>query len=190
MDVIQLKALVGSNRPYRGFSLIELLTTLTVMGIAISLALPSFSKFIQHNRLVTSINTMVSSLNYARSEAIKLNQTIVICKGTAATGCDNTRAWRDGWIVFSDKNHDRLWSDDEVLLWTQEALSPGIALSWNAFPSANYTIFYPNGTSSSNGTFIFCDSRTDLAAKALILAKTGRIRNSDKSANGTVLQCS
>jgi type IV fimbrial biogenesis protein FimT len=62
-------------------------------------------------------------------------------------------------------------------------------LEWSAFPSPNYAIYYPNGTASSNGTFTFCDERGAAAAKALIIAKSGRVRVSDKAVDGTALQC-
>lgn len=188
MDVI-LSSARAVHRPSQGHTLTELISTLAIGAIIVSMAVPSFATLLQSNRLTTSINTLAASLNYARSEAVKRNQRIVVCKGNVETGCDKNRQWHDGWIVFADLNGDKTIGEDEPLLWTQDALPPQQTLSWNAFSSSNYAIYYPSGRASSNGTFTFCDERGAAAAKALILAKTGRVRVSDKSAQGHVLQC-
>lgn len=189
MDVNLFPARNSLRWLYRGYTLTELLAVLAITAVIMAIATPSFANLLQNNRLTTSINALATTLHYARSEAIKRNQPIVICKGTPDTGCNNSRTWHAGWILFADSNGDKQWNDDEALLWSQAALPPDQTLEWNAFPSSNYTVYYPNGTASSNGTFVFCDNRGAAAAKALILAKTGRVRNSGVSANGSALQC-
>lgn len=188
MDVIFSSAR-AVHRPPQGYTLTELVSTLAIAGIVMALALPSFATLLQNNRLTTSVNTLASNLNYARSEAITRNQRIIVCKGTVEKGCDKHVEWHDGWIIFADLNGDKILNGEDEVLWTQAALSPTQTLTWSAFPSANYAIYYPNGTASSNGTFILCDERGAAAAKALIVAKTGRLRVSDKSAQGNALQC-
>lgn len=189
MEVIFSPARISHHQLHQGYTLTELLIALAITAVVMAAATPSFANLLQNNRLTTSLNTLATTLHYARSEAIKRNQPIVICKGTPDTGCNNSRTWHAGWIVFVDGNGDKQWNDDEPLLWSQAALPSGQTLEWHAFPSSNYTIYYPNGTASSNGTFVFCDNRGTLAAKALILAKTGRVRNSALSASGSALQC-
>ncbi|GAB4294706.1 MAG: Tfp pilus assembly protein FimT/FimU [Thiohalomonadaceae bacterium] len=189
MDVIFSRARTGHRWLHQGHTLTELLAVLAITAVIMAIAAPSFATLLQNNRLTASLNALATTLHYARSEAIKRNQPIVICKGTSDTGCNNSRTWHAGWILFEDNNGDKQWNDDEALLWSQAALPSGQTLEWNAFPSSNYTVYYPNGTASSNGTFVFCDNRGAVAAKALILAKTGRLRNSGLSASGTALQC-
>lgn len=188
MDVI-LSSAQAVHRPTRGYTLTELISTLAIGAIVVALAVPSFATLLQNNRVTTSVNTLAASLNYARSEAVKRNQRIVVCKGSPEAGCDKNRQWHDGWIVFTDLDGDKTLGGDEPILWTQGALPPQQTLNWSAFPSSNYAIYYPNGTASSNGTFTFCDARGATAAKALIVAKTGRVRFSTKSAQGNALQC-
>lgn len=190
MDIEAVSVARRTISPSCGYTLIELLGTITILSIVLALAIPSFSRLIQANRLSTAFNTLSSSLAYARAESIKRRQPIVVCKGTPGTACNHSRTWQQGWIVFSDLNGDKQWNDDEPLLWTEAALPDTLTLSWNGFPTRNYTIFYPNGTASSNGTFIFCDARGSVAAKALILSKTGRIRYSTTMPDGDSLQCS
>jgi type IV fimbrial biogenesis protein FimT len=75
--------------PARGFTLPELLVTIAVASILLGIAVPSFSGLIVDNRLTTQANDLVSAINFARSEAIKRNRTVSLCRAssTAATAC-------------------------------------------------------------------------------------------------------
>jgi type IV fimbrial biogenesis protein FimT len=62
-----------------GFTLLELLLTLALIGIVTAFALPSMRAFTQNDRLTTNINSMVGHLAYARSEAVKRSQQVSMC---------------------------------------------------------------------------------------------------------------
>jgi len=175
--------------PQQGHTLTELIATIAIAMLLMGIVVPSFAELIQNSRLTTAVNTLVSTLHYTRSEAIKRNQAAIICKGTPEDGCNTSQAWHDGWLVYVDDNGNRSWDEGESLLRVQAALESRQTLAWNAFPSSNYVIYYPNGRASSNGTFIFCDQRGATAAKALIIAKSGRVRLASKAANNTALEC-
>lgn len=189
MDVVCVEASAQGKKLCRGFSLVELLVVVALLGIVMSLAVPALSEMVLRNRFTLAVNAMAGTLSFSRSEAITHNESVVICKGTAETGCQNARKWQQGWLVFLDKNDNRVWDAGEVLLGTHAALPAEFSLDWKAFPSSNFVIFYPNGTASSNGSFVFCDLSKKIPAKALILSKPGRIRNSDKTAEGGELAC-
>jgi prepilin-type N-terminal cleavage/methylation domain-containing protein len=57
-----------SVEPSPGFTLIELLVTVTVAGILASIAVPAFNNFVLNDRQVGQLNSLASSLNYARSD--------------------------------------------------------------------------------------------------------------------------
>ena len=74
------------NRPYRnstqlsgcrqrGFTLLELMVTVTVLGVLLGLAVPSFTAAMRNNRIVSQNNEFIGALNYARSEAIRRSST-------------------------------------------------------------------------------------------------------------------
>lgn len=75
----------------RGFSLIELLTVIALIGITAGLALPSYRSTVINNRLASAANDLVGAINVARSEAIRSRTTIIV---KAATG-----GWDSGWTV-------------------------------------------------------------------------------------------
>lgn len=179
----------ASPRYRHGLTLIELIIALAIMAIILTLAAPSFAALLQDTRLTTTVNSLVSTLQHARSEAIKRGISIVVCKGQPDVGCSNRRSWSEGWFSFVDSDGDRDWSENEAQLWSQPALSEGTQLNFAAFPSANHVFYYPEGSASSNGTFVFCDTRGSNHAKALILANSGRLRISDKTSTGAPLSC-
>ena len=82
-----------SRRP-AGFTLLELLVTITIVGILSSIALPSFRSLILNQRIKTASFDLVASLTTARSEAIKWNGNVTM---TPALGSD----WTTGWNLTS-----------------------------------------------------------------------------------------
>jgi type IV fimbrial biogenesis protein FimT len=107
-----------------GFTLIELLITLTVFGILISMAIPNFSDLVNSQRVKTVTGDLFASLAFARSEAIKRNDLIVICTKTDdGYGCQNSNDWARGWIVFIDTDGNGYPGAISDILKRQDAIS-------------------------------------------------------------------
>lgn len=87
----------------RGFSLIELLVALAVVVIVTTLAVPSFSRLVDSNRVETAAAGLSAAAMLARSEAIKRGTIVALCAGSGvACGTD----WGAGWTVFLDADRD------------------------------------------------------------------------------------
>jgi type IV fimbrial biogenesis protein FimT len=89
-----------------GFSLIELMITLSVATILATISLPSFTEIIRTNRLITTADQFEADLLIARREAIKRNTRVLVCPvGTTAGRCGSgTSAWAGGWMVCYDND--------------------------------------------------------------------------------------
>lgn len=179
----------------RGFTLIELIVTLTVAGILTALAVPSFKTTIQNNRLVTQSNDLLSSLLYARSQAIGggatqqsssgKNWSVEVCASSNADTC-NSSNWANGWVVIGYTSAPtgaagtvtNIAPSASTLLHAYPALPSGTSL--NGTPFGSVITFASNGTVNSTITgsnyFILCDSRGVTYARAIYLGSSGEAR--------------
>jgi len=66
----------------RGFTLAELMVTLTIMGILFAIGVPSYRNVTKSNRLSAEINGLLGDLQSARSEAIREGQQVSVCVPT------------------------------------------------------------------------------------------------------------
>ena len=105
----------------KGFTLVELMVTVSVLAVLVGLALPDLRSFLVSNRLSSDVNGLIGLLNYARSEAIVRNQNVVVCpKNNASNACVtdvNSQFWGKFEIqVFVDiDGTDTFTNGDEVL---------------------------------------------------------------------------
>jgi len=181
----------------KGFTLIELMVVISIIAILASLAVPSFADMIRRQKSSGEANVLFSLVYLARSEAIKRNSIVTICKSLDANQCGGT--WSDGWIVFQDNDKDGSRDAGETLI-SSGVMGNEYQLSWSAFGSNNYIRFTQNGlTLSQNGTFVLCPNDNDVKyARAVVISKTARVRlpkDSDgdgvyEGASGDNLMCS
>lgn len=88
-----------------GFTLIELMVTVVVMSIVLTVAVPSFSGLVNANRLTSQANEILAGLTLARTEAIKQNQSMLFCHSLDQLTCSAPPAagWQ-GWVVINAAN--------------------------------------------------------------------------------------
>lgn len=89
-------------KPTRGFTLIELMVTLAVAAILLTVAVPNFQRFIKCNALSARTNGLVADLQLARSEAAKRGANVSICpNNNNACGSSTATNWTTmGWIII------------------------------------------------------------------------------------------
>lgn len=96
-----------------GFTLIELMITLIVMGVVIFIAVPNFADLIRNNRITTSSNELVIAMQIARSEAVKRSDEVTVCARASdgsQTCSGDANTWAQGWLVWHDGEVVRSWS--------------------------------------------------------------------------------
>jgi type IV fimbrial biogenesis protein FimT len=103
------------NRP-SGFTIIELMAVVAIAGVLMMVALPSYENLVRNNCRTTAANALVTSLQYARSEAVKQRQRISIAAGNAASAGNE---WGTGWTVFRDADGDNVVDPGEELRVTE-----------------------------------------------------------------------
>lgn len=83
-----------------GFTMIELLITMTVAVILLMIAIPAFQYVTNANRISAEVNGLVGDLEFARAEAVKEGQTVSVCASSDGATCSGSNSWQSGWIVF------------------------------------------------------------------------------------------
>ena len=159
------------HMPHKGFTLIELMVTISVAAILLVIAVPNFRTFVLNNRITGQANDMMTALNYARSEAIKRGLPVSMCSSTTGAACAGVLTWGTGWIVFADPNNNGTLDAGETLLRVWPAL--GGANTLNAGLAA--VTFDSSGFArASAATYRLCDSRGTGFARNIQLAGSGR----------------
>jgi len=162
---------------HAGFTLFELLITVAIATILIGVAVPSFTSMSKSNKMTSTVNELVYSLNITRSEAMKSNRASICVSSDQAT-CAATGSWQSGWIVFSDLDGDCTVDAGENLIKAVESIkSPNTIV---VAPAARLCVTYAgNGfiTPPANAptTFTFCDGRTGTTVgRTITVIITGR----------------
>lgn len=105
-----------------GFTAIEFLVTVAIVGVLAALAAPSFTPLIERWRVRQAVEAMTSTLYYARAEAIKRGGRVGIQKNAQGTnGCKlagTNEEWGCGWFVFVDSDDNGKWKSGEEILQT------------------------------------------------------------------------
>lgn len=109
-----------------GFTLVELLVTISVLAVLVAAAMPGMRDFVVGNRLSSNVNSFIGLINYARSEAIARNQDVMVCpKSSGATTCASTTSWNTHDIqAFVDEDGSGQRNGTEPVLKTIAAVDP------------------------------------------------------------------
>ena len=170
------------NKKQTGFSLLELMAAIAITMTLMAIAVPSFMVMTQNNRLVTQANDFVSSLNLARSEAVKRGGRITVCKSTDNASCAVAGGWHQGWIVFVDADNDATADAGEELIRAHGPLEGANTLNGTVDVS-NYISYVSTGFSQltngglQSGQIILCDNRGFADGRAMMLNAAGLIRS-------------
>lgn len=90
------------TRRMSGVTLVEAVVALSIAAILMTVAVPSFQELMRNNRTAAQVNEFLTTLNLARSEAVKRGASVSVCSSTDSATCRTSSAtdWADGWILY------------------------------------------------------------------------------------------
>ena len=157
-----------------GFTVVELMITLSIVGILVAAAAPGYQDWVATTRLNSHTTEFVTALHFARSEAVKRNVAVSVCKSTTGTGCVTTNTWAQGWIVFVDVDASGTLDSADTVLRVHEKLTGGTTLVGQTAVASVIT-FRSNGTAAQGGVIDMCSYRQTVAGRDIVIAAgTGR----------------
>ena len=156
-----------------GFTLIELMVTITLVAIVMGIGVPSYQELVVKNRIQTQASEIRSSLAMARVEAIRRGLRVRVCPGQ--NGCVGAN-WHDGWNSFVDRNSDNTIDPNETQLEVHIRLDGGSTLT-----GANHVIFKSDGTASDARELNLCTADGDASPhrRGIHVSNVGRVRVCD-----------
>ena len=169
-----------------GFTVAELLVSLAISAILASLTFSGFTQLVASMRIHSNVNNLVHVLHLARQTAWQHGNDVVLCASANHLQCDPAADWHEGWLLFSNFDRDNPPQRDPnepIHQIGQPAQNLEISANRRAF------VMRPFSRRSTNGTLAYCDRRTPVAGKAVIVSYTGKPRISATYPNGNQLHC-
>lgn len=155
-------------RVSRGYTLIELIVVMTIVGIVIGIAVPSYKYVTNSNRVSAEVNQLLGDMQYARSEAAKEGMTVTVCPSNNATtsspSCltSGVTTWNTGWLIFADVNGNGAFDTGDQVLRAQPAFSSNdtlvssdSAVLFVSFNREGFTAIPASDNTSTNGGLLF-----------------------------------
>ncbi len=155
----------NAHKRQYGFTIMELMIVIAIAGILAMLAVPNFGVMIKNNCLITKTNSMVSSLQFARSEAVKRNSSVSL---SALNGGDASNEWGTGWNIVDDS------TAATIRVVQLQQCSTTTADETSTAPSVTAISYAGDGFLTDGGTIDICDDRTGETGRRITISATGR----------------
>jgi type IV fimbrial biogenesis protein FimT len=163
-----------------GFTLPELMITMGVIAILLSVAVPSMSNMVKDNRLSGQLNSVMADIHLARSEAVKRDVRVILCRSvdpdiSIPTCSGAERNWSTGYLVFTGEDGNNTYqAGTDTLIRRGQPAQEGVKLRTTLVWNNNLEI-NPNGTLNEGGTatMAMCDDRGKTNGRQITIPLTG-----------------
>ena len=156
----------------QGFTLADILTTLAVVSVALTVAAPAMQDFVIRNRMSTEVNTFVTSLYLARSEAVKRIRTVSLCPTNDFTSCTDSTEWNIGWMVYANNDGAPGYNagGGDVILQRVTSLPSRFSVT-----GSRNAISYNTIGQAEGGNYAFCDTGNVADGRKVEVSNDGRV---------------
>lgn len=170
-----------------GFTLIELMIAITIVGLLLCVALPAYSSAKAAAQTQTLRDALLAALTESRSAAVMYENDTILCPSSDGEHCGDGFEWQHGFIAAIDlNNNDQIDASDKRIVYRAAIKDTRLLTS-----SGRRRIqFQPNGSNAgSNATFTFCDQRGPTRATSLVMNNRGDLREQKPSATAVAAAC-
>ncbi|TXH04948.1 MAG: hypothetical protein E6R07_06140 [Nevskiaceae bacterium] len=173
-----------------GISVLEVIVVMSIAGILAAVGIPSFISSIKNNRLTAYSNDFITGLILARTEAVKRNLSVNMCRSANATAATpscttgGTAGWEIGWFIYADVDGSNTFNAGDLILMRHDLYNGGVSISGNNNVT-NFVRFTSQGITSAAGlgTITLNDGRPTIGVRLICIAATGRARIAPSSSS-------
>lgn len=153
-----------------GFTLIELMVTIAILAITVTIAIPSFQNVIASNQLQEGRERLRMAIQTAKGEAVARNQTVSLCPSSDGSTCGGNGDWDESWLVVADSNDSGAVSIGTTLRVFEAPDASEVTLVH--IGGVNFIRFESNGIAAGLGaaSFGFCDPGGKVDPNSLVLS--------------------
>ena len=169
-----------------GYSLLELMMTIAVAAVILTLGLPSFSALKARNAQRVEINALFHAVHLARKGSIMRKQVVSLCPTADGTTCNPGHDWSGGFLIFENRDRDTPPElDDGEIVLHRHIASRSVKITANRRGFTLRATFLR----ATNGTLVVCDRAGRVPPRALVISYTGRPRVAEKTPGGSPYSC-
>lgn len=168
----------------RGFTLAELMVTLAVLAVTVTIGVPAFAGVLQRAREANAYHLLTASLATARLAAVKTGAAVTACPSSDGATCRRDLVWDEGWIVYTDPGADDQPANAAAVLQRVDGIGAGIAL--RSTRGRHRVRFTPDGWSyGSNLSIRLCAEKDARLLGKVVVNNAGRPRSERAEAGET-----
>jgi type IV fimbrial biogenesis protein FimT len=167
---------IASNTSFKGFTLIELIVSVSILSILAAIVVPNLNQFIIKMRVDNEISHLHRMLLITRNAAINSGHKAILCPLNNSLQC--TTQWQNELSVFIDVNNNKMFDTNEKVSRVRSAIVVGDKLIYGK--GRNKITYQPTGQLSglANGTFRYCPQNNKKLSRGIVVARSGRVYQS------------
>lgn len=138
-----------------GFTLVELMMLLAILGIVTSFAIPSYTGFMTENRLSNQNTSLMLDFIFARGEAATRGNRVTVCQSSDGASCSGA-GWGAGRIIFVDNGTTGSIDGTDEILRVSDGISSQDTMAGST--ADIYVAYKPSGVPNTNLSITTCKS--------------------------------
>ncbi len=152
----------------QGFTLVELIITIAIAAILLSIVVPSFANLIESSKTRATRDALVSSIYSAKEKAQSEGFFVYLCPTIDGSTCTNATDWGNHWLVYEDKDASLDLSNGDIIIAHLTSKTDSMK------SNVAQVRFSPTGHATAN-TFQICSNLDNSVVYQIQLSVMGRV---------------